>query len=97
MVRTRQQVIEDDDEEEESVQTSVVFHVSKPEVLSTFLTNQIFDLHQQAGKTMNCAICLEDVTCKNCLIMPVCSHPYHYRCFFNQVQVQCPVCRPNYE
>ena len=104
MPRTRRQAIEameeESDEEEESdgenatIATSVVFHYNKPQLLSNYVTNQFYELHQQARQKLTCIICMEDVP-KCCLLLPLCGHVYHYKCFFSQQIPECAMCRPS--
>ena len=60
---------------------------------SRFLTNQLFEMKQKCEIVEDCSICLETINTLNEFCLLQCGHAFHYRCFIEQDDLMCAVCR----
>jgi len=68
----------------------------EPKRCCKFLKDNIFDLHKQLNKNIECVICLETIDDKNKLEVSQCGHYYCDECFMSMCKMekkQCAICR----
>ena len=56
-----------------------------------FLKNEYWDLKKFKNEILECAICLNNIDCKNCYCLLSCGHGFHISCVIRTDK--CPLCR----
>ena len=72
-------------------QVEVIIEQNK--IVSSYLSNQYFDMCKATNAEQTCAICLDNVLdCKRCFCLLVCGHAFHSTCYLMNGDI-CPICR----
>jgi hypothetical protein len=61
-------------------------------MVSDFLKNNYWDMLKAQNKSVECAICLEQIDCKKCFCILSCGHFYDIGCII-KCKGKCPTCR----
>ena len=62
-------------------------------IVENFLKNNYWNMLQKLEQNIECTICLEDISCKNCYTLLNCGHSYHLSCITRCQPNYCPLCR----
>jgi len=91
MPRRRQNTVELD---EEATNELVNLVMNGTTAVSTRLSQKHYDLLKHKGdEQLECAICLDDIDCRNCFSLLPCGHHYHLMCWMKVTDQRCPLCR----
>ena len=74
-------------------QDQVEVFIEQNKIVSSYLSNQYFDMCKETNKEMSCAICMDNVLdCKRCFCLLICGHAFHSTCYLMNGDI-CPICR----